>query len=272
MDLNGVAVLAEATDRRPQSGWRAGDSWLAGGTWLFSEPQPGIERLFDLGGFDWTPLQLHPDGGGLEIAATCTIADLARHRLPTQYLGAPLLLQCSQALLGSFKIWNVATVGGNICMGLPAGPMISLGSALDGVCLIWSTDGGSREVPVAEFVTGPGQNVLAAGELLRSITLPAAALQARTAFRQISLNNLGRSAALVIGRLDVDGALTITVTAATTRPVQLRFASIPGDRDLTGALHDCGAVYHDDVHGSPQWREAMTALFCREIRDELSNG
>ncbi|SOD71129.1 CO/xanthine dehydrogenase FAD-binding subunit [Jatrophihabitans sp. GAS493] len=267
MDLTGVTALADATDRRPQAEWRPGDRWLAGGTWLFSEPQPGVQRLFDLAAFGWSPLQLGENG--LEIAATCTIADLARLQLAPQYRAAPLLLQCCQALLGSFKIWNVATVGGNICMSLPAGPMTSLAAALDGVCLIWSADGGSREVPVADFVTGPNQNVLSAGDLLRSVTLPAEALRGRTAFRQISLNNLGRSAALVIGRRDGDGSLQITVTAATTRPVRLRFATIPTDAQLGQTLKACGAVYYDDVHGAPEWRRAMTATFCREVRDEL---
>ena len=39
-------------------------------------------------------------------------------------------------------------------MSLPAGPMISLTSALDGVCTIWQADGGERKIAVADFVTG----------------------------------------------------------------------------------------------------------------------
>ena len=37
----------------------------------------------------------------------------------------------SDSFLASLKIWNAATVGGNICMSLPAGPMISLTAALE---------------------------------------------------------------------------------------------------------------------------------------------
>ena len=117
-----------------------------------------------------------------------------------------------------------ATVGGNICLALPAGPMTSLTAALDGVCLLWSAAGSTRVLPVVDFVWAPQRNALAPGELLRAIRLPAHALRARTAFRQISLSRYGRSAALVIGRVDPDGAAVLTVTAATPRPVQVRFA------------------------------------------------
>jgi CO/xanthine dehydrogenase FAD-binding subunit len=126
--------------------WRPGDAWLAGGTWLFSEPQPALTRLLDLHAFGWTALQVSPDG--LDIAATCTLAELARQEFPP-WQAASLVGQCCAALLGSFKVWNTATVGGNICLALPAGPMISLTAALDGVAEIWGTGGAVRRIPVA---------------------------------------------------------------------------------------------------------------------------
>ena len=55
---------------------------------------------------------------------------------------------------------------------------------------------------VADFVTGDQRNVLAPGDLLRQIDIPLAALKRRSAFRQISLTPVGRSAALLIGSLD----------------------------------------------------------------------
>src|SRR5690606_13531251 len=99
----------------------------------------------------------------------------------------PLIQQCCRSFLASFKIWNAATVGGNICMSLPAGPMISLATALEGVATIVEPDGGERRLPVEQFVTGNQRNVLQPGELLRAIELPASALARRTAFRRMSL-------------------------------------------------------------------------------------
>jgi len=264
VDLPGITEVAPAR----LGGWRTGDAWLAGGTWLFSEPQPEVSRLLDLHAFGWPALQAGPDG--LEIAATCTLAELARLRAP-QWPAAPLIGQCCAALLGSFKVWNVATVGGNMCLALPAGPMISLTSALDGHCEIWGPYHRVRRIPAAKFVTGPGCSVLHPGELLRSVHLPARALADTTAFRQLSLSPLGRSAAVVIGRRAADGSLVITVTASTTRPVQLRFAEFPGRADLRGALASAEPQWHDDVHGLPAWREAITRQLALEVLDELAS-
>jgi len=247
---------------------RTGDAFLAGGTWLFSEPQPGLSRLVDLTRLGWTPLRV--TAAGLEIAATCTIAMLAAFEPPPDWVAGPLIVQCCRALLGSFKIWNMATVGGNICMGLPAGPMTSLCTALDGECVIWAPGGEERRMQVKDFVLGPQHNALLAGEFLRRIEIPLAALKTRTAFRQISLSPLGRSGALLIGTLGE--GFTLTVTAATRRPVRMAFESLPGVDELAArmAAEIPDSLYYDDVHGRPDWRRHMTYVFAEDIRRELA--
>jgi CO/xanthine dehydrogenase FAD-binding subunit len=293
VDIDTVTEFTSA----PGATWRAGDAWLGGGTWLFSQPQPELRRLLDLNGFGWPSLVERPEG--LEIAATCTIAELSRwHPAPpapegqrpeAQYLPAPseaprsqarwpaaaLLPQCCNALLASFKVWNTATVGGNICLSLPAGPMTSLAASLDGVATLWSPDGSARDVPVMDFVIGAGGNVLRPGEMLRSVTLAASSMRCRTAFRQASLSPVGRSAAVVIARRPVgepprDPGVVVTVTAATPAPVQLRFDSVPSPEEATTALDRAGLTYHDDVHGSPAWRAALTRRYVAEVVAELS--
>jgi len=264
VDLPGISEVADA----PSAAWREGDAWLAGGTFLFSEPQPGLSRLLDLRAFGWPALRAGP--AGLEIAATCTLAEL--FRLPArQWRAGPLIGQCCHALLGSFKVWNAATVGGNLCLALPAGPMISLTAALDGNCTVWGRDGAARQLPVADFVTGAGRTVLAPGELLRSIHLPARALACETSFRQISLSPLGRSATVVIGRRSpADGSVVITLTAATVAPLQLRFGGLPAPGELLAAIRAAQPCYHDDVHGSPAWREATARQLATEVLAELA--
>ncbi|WP_369148276.1 xanthine dehydrogenase family protein subunit M [Streptomyces sp. R44] len=268
MDLNTVTDVRDARLREP---WRPGDAWLGGGTYLFSEPQPHLRRLVDLSRTGWEPLTRHPDGS-LEIAATCTVARLSRHGRTMDAPAAPLFEQCCRAFLASFKIWNMATVGGNLCNGLPAGPLISLTAALDGTCLLRAQDGSSRRVRVVDFVTGAGRKDLAEGELLRSVTLPARALDCRTAFRQASLYGLGRSGALVIGTLDpVDGSLAVTISAATVRPFRFWFPLPPTREGLRAAI--AAAVrdedWYDDIHGLPEWRRHMGFRLAEEVRREL---
>jgi CO/xanthine dehydrogenase FAD-binding subunit len=269
MDLNTISEVAHPKAREELPVWTAGDAWLAGGTWLFSEPQAHLRRLIDLTDLKWPDLTIHEDG--LSIAATCTVAQLDALACPPNWIAASLIGQCCRAFLASFKIWKTATVGGNLCMSLPAGPMISLTAALDGVCTIWQADGGERKVLVADFVTGDHRNVLGRGDLLRQIDIPLLALKRRSAFRQISLTPIGRSAALLIGAIDSEG-FSLTVTASTKRPVRLTFAGMPDATELGQAIQQNikDDLYHDDVHGKPEWRKHMTLRLAEEIRTELA--
>lgn len=270
MDLNTITEVARPTGGVEDINWRDGDAWLAGGTWLFSEPQPHLRRLIDLQGLGWTPLIA--SGQGLEIAATCQIARLAALTAPAEWIAAPLIDQCCRSFLSSFKIWHTATVGGNICMSLPAGPMISLAVALEGLCTITQRDGVERRVAVEDFVTGNHKNVLRPGDLLRRIDLPASALRKLTSFRRISLTHLGRSAALLIGTLSPqDNVFMLTVTASTERPQRFRFARLPDADDLRMVLEHEIPKFFDDVHGTPEYRKHMTFYFAEEIRRELSS-
>jgi CO/xanthine dehydrogenase FAD-binding subunit len=269
MDLNTVTEVAHPRSRAQLPVWTAGDAWLAGGTWLFSEPQINLTRLIDLTDLKWPALTI--EERGLSIAATCTVAQLDAFTYPPDWIASRLVNQCCRAFLASFKIWKTATVGGNLCMSLPAGPMIALTAALDGLCTIWKADGDEQKTAALDFVTGNRCNVLAPGDLLRQIDLPLAALTRRTAFRQISLTPAGRSAALLIGSLNSGDDLTITVTASTTRPVQLSLPAIPQPKQLREAILDAipDQLYHDDVHGKPAWRKHMTLRLAEEIRFEL---
>lgn len=263
MDLDTVTAFVAADSAT----WRPGDAWLGGGTWLFSEPQLDVHRLLDLTAFDWAPIT--ETAQGRHIAATCTLAQLAA--LPQRWPADALIEPCCVALLGSFKIWHTATVGGNLCLALAAAPMISLTAALDGVATCVAVDGSVRDVAVLDFVTGAGRTVLEPGEYLRSVFLPAAALECRTAIRTMSLTPVGRSAAVVIARLDpVTSAVAVTITAATDRPYQLRFAHLPSSDEALAALDEAVSQYYDDVHGSPQWRAAITRRLVTEVLVELA--
>lgn len=296
MDMNTIEAVIPTAD---PGEWRQGDAWLAGGTVLFSYgslafgPEP-LRRLLDLGNSGWPSVTVTE--AGIELAATCTVSEL--YALPSELVQAgttwpalSLIRACCDSFVASYKVWNMSTVGGNICTSLPAGPLISLCAALDGTATVLGPEGRSRTIPVAEFVTGEARNCLAPGELLRSISLPARALTSRVAFRRLSLSNLGRSGVLLIGRLDADGTLVLTVTAATKRPVQLRFRphptpeaeppepglpepGFPDAADVERALDEAipDELYHDDIHGLPAWRKDMTYRLADEIRAELGAG
>ena len=280
MDLNTVAVIRQPRERADLA-LAPGEAFLGGGSWLFSEPQDHLTGLVDLTTMGWAPIEV--TGYGLSIAATCTFTELSRFEISAAELApatpaipatppwaaVPLFRQCCTALLGSFKVWHAATVGGNICLALPAGPMTSLGAALDADALIWMPDGHDRRVRVLDFVTGVESTVLAPGEVLRSIEIPTRALTSRTGFRKIALSPLGRSGTVVIARLDTDGGFAVTVSGGTDRPVQLRFGALPTAAELASGMHGIDNWY-DDAHGAPDWRQAMSALLAEQLRTELA--
>jgi CO/xanthine dehydrogenase FAD-binding subunit len=271
MNLHTIVEVKRPTSVDQVGGWCEGYAWLAGGTWLFSEPQPARDTLIDLDGLAWPALTA--SDAGLDIAATCRIAELYRFDGPPHWSGVPLFRDCCNALLASFKIWNAATVGGNICMSLPAGSMISLTVALEGVYTLWPRDAAPREVAALDFVTGNNANTLAKGELLRSIRLPASALEKRCAFRQGSLVRRGRSAALIVGTVGQDGRdFRLTVTAATPRPVQFVFEEVPSPAELRRAIDArlAAADYFHDVNGSAPYKQHLTGYFAEQIRGELA--
>ncbi len=268
MDLHTVTELRPARSRADLADVGGATAVLAGGSWLFSEPQPHLARLVDLGTLGWPEVE-HGDDGSLRLGATCTLRTVSTLSRRHTWACAPLFHQACTALVGSFKVWNVATVGGNIATSLPAGPMTSLAAGLDANVVLWHVDGSDSRVPVADLVTGDGTNGLAPGDVVRAVEIGAEALAGRTAYRKIALSPLGRSGSLVIGRRDRDGAFVLTVTAATTHPVQLRYPGVPEAAELAADV-DRIEAWWTDPHGAADWRHAVSRLLAEEIRTELS--
>lgn len=271
MDVNTVADVIRQPPRPPGSIWRDGDAWLAGGTWIFSDNQPRIRRLIDLESLSLG--YLDRTDAGLEIGATCTIARLHAFCAP-DWAAAGLFATCCEAFLASFKVWNSATVGGNVCLSLPAGPMITMAVALEASYSLWAPDGSERIVDSADFVTGNHANILMPGELLRGIHIPIVALRKRHAHRRFSLTRLGRSTIFMIAT-QTPGAsdLRLTITAATTHPILLRFDTAPGAEALQDRIDELPeAVWFDDPNGTPDHRRHLARYFAEELRMELGLG
>ena len=144
----------------------------------------------------------------------------------------------AMSLLASFKIWNAATVGGNICMSLPAGSMISLTASLEGTYTLWPRDGEPRKIAAVDFVTGNHAECPRAG---RAAALhPSAGTRARQALRfpprfAHASGALGHHRRRHARRQAPDD-LALTITPATSRPFQLRFDRVPDAAKLREAI------------------------------------
>jgi CO/xanthine dehydrogenase FAD-binding subunit len=288
MDLDIDTVRVART--RADCVLRPGEAFLGGGTFLYSEPVPAwVTGLVDLTGLGWEPWSV--DGSGLRVAGTCTLAELVSGpgalAAPGPYRGLGIVGECVSALSLSAKVARTATVGGNLALGLPAGSIVGLFAALDARAVVWTPgvpglsgpDAGSREVAVADLVTGAGVVGLAAGEVLREVRVPAAALGQRTVFRRASLTPTGRTAAMVTGRAVSDDAgpdrVLLVLTASVPAPVVVEV--VPGAHDQLDRLIDAVGVagmvgaagWFEDTHGAADWRSAMTRRLAHEALDEL---
>lgn len=243
------------------------ERYLAGGTWLFSEPNRDLTGLVDITTMPWKPVEA--SAAGLRIGATCTIARLLAEPIPEAWPALSLFDDAAHALLASFKIWNEATVVGNVCRAYAAAAMVAACATLDGVAEVWSPGGHIRRIPVSTIPTGNGTSTLAHGDLVRAIDLPAAALGATTALRKIALAEHGRSGAVVTGRRDADGAVTVVVTAATLTPAVLRFASVPSPQQAADAARTPTDFYTDAL-GTADWRRHVAAVLAAEVAEELA--
>ena len=163
----------------------------------------------------------------------------------------------------STKIWGAATVGGNVCLALPAGAMTSWLAGLGATGVVLGPQGSRRE-PVAELVRDVRRTSLAPGEVLRSLELDLAVLRRPAAVRRFALTSMGRSGGVVVGR-PVGEDVLVTITAATPRPVVLTVR--PGAVD---AAVDTVRDWYDDPHGAPDWRAAQTRRCVHEIVEELT--
>ena len=242
---------------------------LGGGTWLFSEPQNHLTGLVDLMTLGWTPWERRADGG-LSLAATCTMAELTRIPASNRWRALPLFRQCAESLLQSFKVWNTATVGGNIATALAAGALIGLGGALDAELVIWTPGGGERRQPVADFVLAQRVTTAQPGEVVRSIEFSPGAMAATTAFRRIALSPLGRAGTVLAARRDLDGTFVLCITGGTTRPETVRFPALPTQEELAAAIAAVPSWF-SDAHGAADWRQGASLLLAEEIRAELTS-
>ena len=143
---------------------------LAGGTDLIDQMRVGrlapkviidVKKIAEL-----NILQVSPTGLRLGAAVPCY--RIYGERAIVDGYSA---LADSCHIIGGVQIQSRASVGGNLCNSGPAADTSPSLIALRGVCLIAGPNG-QRELPVEQFCTGPGTNVLQKGELLVELRFP----------------------------------------------------------------------------------------------------
>ncbi|MBX3443765.1 MAG: xanthine dehydrogenase family protein subunit M [Planctomyces sp.] len=197
-----LAILATGPGCRP----------LAGGTDLIDHVRVGrlapdvlvdVKKLPELNILEAGPK-------GLRIGAATPCFRIVAHEAIQRDYAA---LADSAHIIGGIQIQNRATFGGNVCTSGPAADSIPSLIALSAACVIAGPQG-TRRVPIEQFCTGPGKNVLQPGELLVEFELPAPGPHSGSHYRRFIPRNEMDIAVVGVGAavtLDAGGQ---TITAA----------------------------------------------------------
>lgn len=169
IDYISPKTIKEAVDAMVSKGEQA--RALAGGTDLLVQLRGGrrtselvvdVKNIPELNEISYNPQQ------GLTIGAAVPCYRIYQDQAAAA--AYPGLID-STGLIGSIQIQGRASVGGNLCNSAPSADAIPPVIVLQGVANITGPNG-NRQVPVEDFCTGPGRNVLEPGEILVSIHLP----------------------------------------------------------------------------------------------------
>jgi carbon-monoxide dehydrogenase medium subunit len=169
IDYAAPRTVAEAVGLLSDRGDRA--RVLAGGTDLIvqvREYRRDLDLMVDVKHIPEVNELAYDPRAGLRLGAAVPCYRVYEYRdIARTYPG----LIDAVALIGGIQIQSRASIGGNLCNASPAADTIPALIAHQAVCVIAGPKG-TRELPVEQFCTAPGRNVLGRGELLLSLRMP----------------------------------------------------------------------------------------------------
>jgi CO/xanthine dehydrogenase FAD-binding subunit len=199
---------------------------LAGGTDVYPALVDRVlrEPILDITGVaDLRGITRHDDG--FRIGALTTWSDVIAADLPAWFDG----LKLAAREVGGVQIQNAGTVAGNICNASPAADGTAALLALEAEIEVQGP-GGQRRMPLTEFVLGPRQTALQAGEIVTAIHVPAPDDRGVSDFLKLgSRHYLVISIAMVASVIHVDDDARVSragVAVGSCSPVARRLASL----------------------------------------------
>jgi carbon-monoxide dehydrogenase medium subunit len=258
-------------------------SLLAGGTDLVVELRNGAIRptvVIDLKRVRELSPSISASEDRLRISATTALAALEEDERARRWF--PGLVEAA-ATVGSIQIRNRATLAGNICHASPAADTAPA-LLVSGAEVTLESVRGTRRVRLDEFFVGPGETVLARGELVSSIDLPIPRERPGVTFARLTRRRGVDLATInLCCRVDPSGWTQFAYGAVGPRPFLVRDqsgvladpAAGDGAKDeiLRRLLTEASPI--TDVRGSREYREAMLLVMSRRVLrtsiDRLSN-
>lgn len=210
--------------------------------------------------------------GKLRIGSMVTLSALSSHSaVKTQYQA---LDEASQSI-GSLQIRNRGTLVGNICNASPAADTVPALLIFEATLNLRGPDA-VRNIPIENFISGPGETGLAAGEFVESVELPQSADGCASAYLKIGRRKaVDCSIASVAVRLGLDKSVYVALGAVAEKPIRAYGAEkfLSGRQwdqsliDRAGTLVRSEVRPIDDIRASRAYREEMSVVLFRRVFD-----
>ena len=252
-----------------------GSKALAGGTDLLVQMKLGLKRPAQVVDIKRIPelTEITLDENGLTLGAAVPGAVVSNNaEIKALYPGFVEALD----LIGSTQVQGRCSAGGNLCNSSPAADSVPAMIANRAICNIAGPKG-ERQVPVAEFNTGPGRNVLEAGEFLVSIQFPKPAARSSDAYLRmiprtemdIAIAGAGVSITLDNSGKCIDACVSIGAVAPTALLVPEAAEALIGSTLDDAALKAAGEAATaasspiSDKRGTAEYRRKVVAVLVR---------
>lgn len=206
---------------------------------------------------------------GLELGATASVWRVGTAAAVRERYTA--LAEACRAF-STIQIMVMATVGGNLCNASPAAdtapPLLVFGARVRLV-----SPSGTREVPLDEFFTGPGQTVLGAAEFLESIRAPAPAEPTGSAFLKVARVAADISKVCVAVKLVREAArvrecrIALGAVAPTPRRAVRAESVLVGDPLTATAVEEAARLAREEIEPITDVRS--TAAYRRHVAGVL---
>ncbi len=256
---------------------------LSGGTDIFVRMRDGHwqdKYLVDVKGLDGTDLLSFDEADGLTIGAAVCMNRVLQHEAVAEHY--PLLNEAARTV-ASYQLRSRATIIGNICNASPAGDTIGACLVYRGVLNVHGVDG-TRQIPLSDFFKGPGQNALAAGDIVTSISLPIPPKDAAGSYVKLGRNQLGDLAIVGVTALGYpdEGAksgFSFRVALAAVAPTPVETAEAEkvlaegpiNEETIEKAAEAAMAASSpiDDVRGGAEYRRLMARNLTKRALTEV---
>ncbi len=215
------------------------------------------------------------DHGGLTIGAMTRYVEIAGD---TQLSGAFAALRDAAGHVGDRQVRNRGTIGGSVCWNYVAACTPTVVLALDGTMNLLAADGTKRSVAADDFFLGPLETARRDDEILLSVSWPAAAPRAGSAYKKWGLvtDALPVIGVAMLVSLDAGGKCSAARIALAGLADGAQRAGL-GEAKLIGTSGDEAAIAaamaaiaasadtHSDMSADADYRKQLIRTIGREV-------